>query len=99
MIIDVSSGTLSDYYKKAFDNYYECVNREGNGYLQDEILIPLDQVKLKYPSLKIVFHGDNDDIYAWEVRIVLWDESSMIGKYTYIEDDKGNPLDESLVFY
>jgi hypothetical protein len=99
MIIDLNSNDLNERYKKTVAMYYECINHKENAFLQDELSIPFEQVKLKKASVKIVFFDTLDEIDSWEVSIDLLDESSIIGKYTYIDDDKGNVLDDILVFY
>ncbi|OOQ58230.1 hypothetical protein [Mucilaginibacter pedocola] len=97
-MIIVSNTELSELYNRAIAGYYRCISDEDNAFLSDEISIPIDEVVLKYFKAKAVFCDNVSKIDSWEVEIILWDESSMIGRYTHIEDDMGNELDDSLVF-
>ena len=96
-MIIVSDRELSELYDKAVEMYFECINNDYAS-LQEEISIPIEQIVLKHSSVKVVFCDNIPKIDSWEVTIILWDESSMIGRYTYIEDDQGNALDDILVF-
>lgn len=98
-MIIVSNRELGELYEKATESYHRCVNNPENTFLQDEISIPIDEIQLKRTKVKAVFTENTPEVYSWEVEIVLWDENAMIGRYTYIEDDMGNEIDNGLVFY
>ncbi|MBW8686976.1 hypothetical protein [Chitinophaga rhizophila] len=68
--------------------------------MQEEISIPFEEIELKESDIKVVFSQCNVAEYFFEIGMTLWDTSNQIlGKYVYVEDDKGNVVDDSLVFY
>ncbi len=99
MIFDINKQELSRLYNKTREMYSNCIQNKDNSFLQEEILIPLEQIELKNSSIKVCFSQDIDNRYSWETSITLWDGSSIIGKYIYIEDDQRNFLDEFLGFF
>lgn len=99
-MINISKQELNFLYNKAKERYYKCIKDSDNVFLEEELLVPLDSIKLRFLSIKIVFSQDISERYELEISLGLWTESSIqIGKYLYIENDKGNAIDDSLVFF
>lgn len=100
MILDINNQMLALYYSKARENYNKCIKNEENAFLQEELSVPFDTIELRESNIKVVFHDGNTETYMLEISITLWDSSNQIlGKYVYIEDDKENAVDDSLVFF
>ncbi len=100
MILEISKQDLTLYYSKAREQYDQCINNKDNAFLEKEISVPLDTIELKDAEVKYVFSQENTEEYMLEITIMLWDKSSqLIGKYVYVEDDKGNGVDDSLVWF
>jgi hypothetical protein len=100
LILSISKGELYVLYSKAEANYYECINNKGNEFLQEELPVPIESIELKHSSVKVVFTQEDVSCYNLEIILSLWiDTTKSIGKYWYIEDDKGNAVDDGLVFY
>lgn len=87
---------LYDKAKKKFD---ECINDEDNKFLKDEINIPLIEIIIIEKNIKIVFSELDFEQYLFEVSLILFDGHKEIGKYLYIENERGETIDDSLVFY
>jgi len=99
MTIELSSQKSECLYKKAFEACWLCIYHKENAFLKEEISILPEQIQLKESSVKVIFSKNSSKIHCWEVNIDLWNESSCIGKYTYIEDKDGSFLDDSLTFF
>jgi hypothetical protein len=98
MNFSISKQELTKLYDKARKMYNECISNHDNAYLNEEITIPIEQIKLRNSEIKIVFSQDNNELYWYEIVLTLWDVSA-IGRYTYMEDDQGNMIDDILVFF
>jgi hypothetical protein len=100
MIIDISKQEVALLYAKAKEKYNNCINHEDNAFLEEEASVPLKTIELKESSIKVVFSQEDTERYLLEITIGLWDRSNQsIGKYMYIQDDVGNTIDDSLVFF
>ncbi|GAA3930326.1 hypothetical protein GO495_07435 [Chitinophaga oryziterrae] len=100
MIIDISKQELALLYTKAKEKYNNCINNEDNAFLEEEVPVPFNTIELKEFDIKIVFSQEDTETYVLEIAIGLWDRSNQfIGKYVFIEDDRGNAVDDSLVFF
>ncbi|SEW40134.1 hypothetical protein SAMN05428988_5232 [Chitinophaga sp. YR573] len=100
MIVEISKHEFTLLYTKAKEKYNNCINDEDNAFLEEEVSVPLKTIELKESSIKVVFSLEDTERYLLEITITLWDRSNqLIGKYEYIQDDEGNGVDDSLVFY
>lgn len=99
MKVEINESDFAVFYDKAREGFSKCINTEGNEYLQEEIDVPFESVTLVDASVKVVFSLKDTKSYILEICIMLHISNMMIGKYTYYMDDKGNPVDDSLVFY
>lgn len=99
MILDINKLYLHLLYKKAKEGFNRCINYKENKFLQNEINVPIESVFLKETSVRIVFLNDITNEYILEICLTLHAADKIIGKYTYHEDEKGYPVDDSLVFY
>jgi hypothetical protein len=100
MIIDISKQEVALLYTKAKEKYNKCIQHEANAFLEEEVPVPFNTIELKEFDIKIVFSQENTETYVLEIAIGLCDRSNQfIGKYVFIEDDKGNAVDDSLVFF
>lgn len=100
MIIEISKQEVALLYTKAKEKYNNCISNEDNAFLEEEVSVPLKTIELKEASIKVVFSLEDTERYLLEITVTLWDRSNqLIGKYQYIQDDEGNGVDDSLVFY
>ncbi|GAB3909932.1 hypothetical protein [Mucilaginibacter boryungensis] len=99
MILEINKNELNNLYNKAREMYRKCLQNNDNGYLKEDILIPLEQIEIKNSSIKIVFSQEINERCSWEINLTLWNKSVIIGRYMYFEDDQGNALDDTLVFF
>ena len=100
MLIEMSKQEVALLYKKAKEENNNCISNGDNAFLEKEVSVPLKTIELKEASIKVVFSLENTERYLLETTITLWDRSNqLIGKYKYIQDDEGNGVDDSLVFY
>ncbi|RPD41370.1 hypothetical protein [Chitinophaga barathri] len=100
MIIDVNKQDLSALYDKAKEKYKECINNKENEFLQKEVGASLKSVMSKEKSIKIVFSPEFTGKYLVEICLALSDkDDSLLGEYMYVENEKGDIIDDSLVFW
>lgn len=100
MVIEISKQEAALLYAKAKEEYNNCISNEDNAFLEEEVSVPLNTIELKEASIKIVFSLEDTERYLLEITITLWDRSNqLLGEYQYTQDDEGNGVDDSLVFY
>ncbi|MNY47095.1 hypothetical protein D3C86_1823350 [compost metagenome] len=99
MTIEISKSNLDLLYNKARASFGECIDLKENEFLQQEVDIPLKSIILREKDIKIVFSPEIPESFTREVYLKLYSGNIEIGKYLYIEDKDGNPIDDSLVFY
>lgn len=90
---------LSLLYNRAKKKFEACINSGDNKFLQDEVSIPLNNIIIIEKNIKIVFSKRVFEQYLIEVSLMLFEGDKEIGKYIYIESDKSEAIDDSLVFY
>lgn len=96
----MSNQELNTYYDKAREKYYECIKNEENIFLEHEISTSPALIKLQPLSIKICFFQEITNKYQVEISLSLLDNSTLpIGKYVYIEDENGNSVEDSLIFF
>ena len=61
--------------------------------------IPLEDIQVVEQDIKIVFYKRTFTEQKFEVRLLLFEGSIEIGNYLYIENNKKEGIDDSLVFY
>lgn len=99
MKVEINESDFSMFYNKAREGFNKCINTKGNEYLQEEIGVPFESVTLVDASVKVVFSQRSTEKYIIEICIALHVSNMIVGKYIYYEDDKGNTVDDSLVFF
>ncbi|WP_341839299.1 hypothetical protein [Chitinophaga caseinilytica] len=100
MKIDISKEEINALYARAKVLYHRCINGNDNESLQVEIGIPLNSIRVVGTEAKIAFAFDDPDRYTLEACLYLFNsESDLLGKYMYVEDDKGNAVSDDLIFY
>ncbi len=90
---------LSLLYNKAINEFKICISDEENDFLKSEVNLPVESIKIVEKDIKIVFSRKVFERYKFEVSLLLFEGDKEIGKYMYIEDDRGNGMDDSLIFY
>jgi len=99
MKIEGMQQVLCLLYNKARQNFVECINDNDNQFLKDEVSISLDEIIIIEEDIKIVFSKRDFEQYLFEVSLILSDGQNEIGKYLYIENEKEEVIDDSLVFH
>jgi len=90
---------LEDLYLKAKLSFKECISNPDNSYLQDEIDVQIDEIILMEEFIRVQFFKHDITKFIIEVKLQLISQDSrLIGRYFYYEDEKRTPLDDSLVF-
>jgi len=70
-----------------------------NGYLKDEINIPINDIILMEDFVSVKFLKYEIDTFVIEVKLQLISpDKRLIGKYFYYENETGDPVDDSLIF-
>lgn len=99
MIIEIDKSNLDLLYNKAKESYNECIDFRDNGFLQQEVDTPLKFIILKETEVKVVFSAEMPESFILEVYLELYANCKIIGKCLYFENEKGDSIDDSLVFY
>jgi hypothetical protein len=100
VIFIISKEELQVFYRKAEESCYKCLNNKDHKFLEEEMQMPVASVGLKHSSVKVVISQDDIAGYTLEIELSLWGNAAKsIGKYWYIEDDKGAVVDDGLVLY
>lgn len=100
MILKINNQELSILYNKAKENYLLCVNNKDNSFLQKEISLRLEDIKIINSNIKIVFSNEISNEYLIEVSLSLWENSvKCLGNYVSVQDVDGNLIDDRLVFF
>ncbi|MBC9911417.1 hypothetical protein [Chitinophaga varians] len=99
MQIECSTEKLHALYIKARESLSTCVGFEENKFLQEELGVPWTSVMVKDSEVKISFYETKAETYVIEVCLQLYVSGELTGAYTYYEDEKGHPQDDSLVLY
>lgn len=97
--IEVTEQDLVLLYQRAKQGYQKCIFDAENEFLRDEVDYPLESILLMNEDIKIVFHKNVALQYSVEICFLLLAEENEIGKYTFVEDESGNVIDDFLVFY
>jgi hypothetical protein len=98
MKIELHISSFDSIYEKARRHFSQCISSEENLFLEKEIGVPLEAIILINEGIKIIFNQGNVETYKLEVCLALRVSDSVVGKYKYYEDEKGNSVDDSLVF-
>ena len=100
MTIDLRTEDLDLLYAKANEECRKCICNKDNDFLKEEIAVPLKTIKLKQLNVKIVFSQEITENYLLEINLILCDKyNKSIGRYVYVEDNRGNAVEDSLVFF
>ncbi|MEI6412021.1 MAG: hypothetical protein WCR52_21700 [Bacteroidota bacterium] len=99
MTIEINEQDLALLYYKTKQKYKECIDDSENSFLEDEAGVPFDSIKLIEKDIKIIFYKDIASNYLFEVSLLLYAGDKEIGKYTFIESETGNAIDDILVLY
>lgn len=95
--IEISILDKDNLFDKATSFYYNCVNNDDNKFLAQEYEI--DHILIIKNKINITISNNNFVEYTIEVILKLEIESKEIGKYIYLEDKNGHPIDDYLIFY
>ena len=90
---------LSLLYHKAKESFEWCIQNDGNEFLKDELSVPFEDIVLIEKDIKIVFSKRVFEEYTIEVCLLLYAGNNEVGRYLYIENDKNEVIDDSLVLY
>ena len=90
--------TLS-LYDTAKAKFRQCISDEENQFLKGEVGIPLENILIIESEIKIVFSQRITEHFLIEISLLLFDGNKKIGKYLYIENEKGEAVDDALVFH
>ena len=90
---------LTLLYIEAKEHFKKCIRDKENKFLQDEVNILLDDIVIIEKDIKIIFTQKNFTEYICEVSLLLFEGSREIGRYLYIQNEKQEEIDDSLVFY
>ena len=90
---------LSLFYYKAKRSFEQCIQDSDNDFLKNEINIPVEEIIVVEKNIKIVFSRRAFESYLIEVSLSLFEVDKEIGRYLYVENDKKEGIDDSLVFY
>lgn len=99
MTIEIDKSNLDLLYNKAKESYNECIDLKDNEFLQQEVDIPLKSIIPKETNVKVVISAEIPESFTREVCLTLYANSKVIGEYVYIENEKGDAIDDSLIFY
>lgn len=102
MVIQLLAQELDLFYRRAKESYLACVNHPANGYLQDQVAVPLTGIDLRQITVKVVFEARDPSTYQFEVLLALFaNEASdaSFGKYECVMDEQGTVTANELVFY
>ncbi len=86
-------------YNRAKQKFKHCVNDEDNIFLKDEISVSLHEIIIIEKDIRVIFSKRDFEQYLLEVSLILFDGQKEIGKYLYVENDKEEMIDDSVVFY
>ena len=95
-MIESDLSSLCNRAKKSFE---KCIQNKDNAFLREEVNIPLEDIQVVEQDIKIVFYKRTFTEQKFEVRLLLFEGSIEIGNYLYIENNKKEGIDDSLVFY
>lgn len=90
---------LSLLYHKAKESFEKCIRNDENQFLKDELSMPFDDIVVIEKDIKIVFSKRVFEQYSIEVCLLLSVGNNEVGRYLYIENDKNQAIDDSLVLY
>ncbi|MCS3557624.1 MULTISPECIES: hypothetical protein [unclassified Sphingobacterium] len=94
-----SDSHLSLLYRKAKESFEWCIQSDENEFLKDELSMSFDDIVLIEKDIKIVFSKRVFEEYNIEVCLLLSAGNIEVGKYLYIENDKNEGIDDSLILY
>jgi hypothetical protein len=86
-------------YDTAKAKLRQCISDEENQFLKGEVGIPLENILIIESEIKIVFSQRITEHFLIEISLLLFDGNKKIGKYLYIENEKGEAVDDALVFH
>ncbi|NML40852.1 hypothetical protein HHL17_26885 [Chitinophaga sp. G-6-1-13] len=99
MQIELSKEKLNSLCTKAKESLSACISDKENEFLREELGVPWTSVLVMDSGVKIAFSGMITETYTVEVYLKLYVAGEQIGEYTYYEDEKGVPQDDSFVLY
>jgi len=93
----------SDYFKNLYSKarlaFNKCILNPDNVFLKDEINIPINDIILMEDFVCVKFRKYEINTFVIEVKLQLISpDNRLIGKYFYYENEKGAPVDDSLIF-
>lgn len=97
MKVEILKNDFEKFYSRAKKGYQKCI--EGNGYLQNQVDIPISSIVIKEHDVKIVFVKDITDMYQVDIRLILYAAEDEIGEYVYSLDEEDEVVDDMLLFY
>lgn len=98
-MIKLKTDFFDNLYLKAKFSFNECILNPENDYLKNEINIQMDEIILVEDFIRVQFFKDEMDEFIIEVKLLLTSRNDhLLGRYFYYEDEKGTPLNDSLVF-
>lgn len=95
MQMKLSKEKFDSLYEKARKSLFTCIHDEENEFLREEVGVPWESVVVIDGEVKVTFFETRTVI----VYLQLYVAGEQIGEYTYCEDEKGVPQDDSFVLY
>lgn len=86
-------------YNRARNSCEKCIHDEDNNFLKNEINLPINEIIVIEKCIKIVFFEKAFNEHLFEVNLLLFEKDKEIGKYLYVVNERGDEVDDSLIFY
>ncbi|SFQ78948.1 hypothetical protein [Hymenobacter arizonensis] len=99
MVIHVQPPEFDQLYRKAREGYQACINHPENGFLQEQVTLPLRKIDVREGEVKIVFSAGRVEVDRMEVHLGLYASGEWMGDYVAILNVTGELVDERLVFH
>lgn len=97
----IDKQNIEAIFKRTVEFYNSCIHSKENAFLEIEVGDSLSSIIPIKDSIKIIFQNENciNQDYIFEIKLILKNTSGdTIGSYLYVENDKGEPVDDFLSF-
>jgi hypothetical protein len=96
----LSDDEMDLFFERGRLKYLDCVTSDDNEFLVKEFNCSPTSIELVKSNIKIVIQSGKIDKYTIEVSFNLLNESgNIVGRYTNIENNSENSIDDSLVIF
>ncbi|WP_276483679.1 hypothetical protein [Paraflavitalea pollutisoli] len=99
MKIEINGIDVSLLFQRARAGFLNCINLSENGYLEDELAVPIRNVELRDNDIRIILSSKTSELYQLEIGVKLIFEEKELGDYIYILDENDQAVDDKLIFY